>query len=256
MYDFLKTLAQPYPVLLIILGASILYAWCRRGARRRALVIITVAWTAIFLMSVPLVAQAMFASLTQQYPPPDHLPSDVEAIVTFGGGITPPAKFRDRAQVDGTSYGRCLHTAAIYQYLEGCPVIVCGGPSRRVVERTPVAEVMRDMLAHFGVAQDDIILDDRSLSTYENAVNAARLLRDRNLKKAVLVTDSRHMPRAVMCFRKQGVQVIPAPSDYGTREVRPPLYERIVPTTGSLVASHKVFHEWLAMLWYWIHGRI
>jgi len=124
------------------------------------------------------------------------------------------------------------------------------------VERTPVAEVMRDMLVHFGVAQGDIILDNESLSTYENAVNAAKLLRDRNLKKAVLVTDSRHMPRAVICFRKQGVQVIPAPSDYSTKRVRPPLYEMIVPTSDSLVASHKVFHEWLGMLWYWIHGRI
>jgi len=216
----------------------------------------TVTWTAIFLISVPLVAQAMFASLTQQYPPPEDLPPDIDAIVTFGGGIQPPAQFRHRAQVDGTSYGRCLHTVAIYQYLEGRPVIVCGGPSRRVVERTPVAEVMRDMLVHFGVAQGDIILDNESLSTYENAVNAAKLLRDRNLKKAVLVTDSRHMPRAVICFRKQGVQVIPAPSDYSTKRVRPPLYEMIVPTSDSLVASHKVFHEWLGMLWYWIHGRI
>ena len=216
----------------------------------------TLTWAAIFLISVPLVTQAMFASLTEQYPPPDDLPPDVEAIVTFGGGIEPPAQFRSRAQVDGSSYGRCLHTVAIYHHLEGRPVIVCGGPSRQVVERTPVAEVMRDMLVDFGVAQGDIILDDESLSTHENAVNAAKLLRDRNLKKAVLVTDSRHMPRAVMCFRKQGVQVIPAPSDYSTKRVPPPLYEMIVPSSDSLVASHQVFHEWLGMFWYWIHGRV
>ena len=256
MYEFLRTVAQPYPVLLITLGASIAYAWCKRKVHRRALVLMTVTWTAILLLSMPLVTQAMFASLTQKHAPPEDLPADVDAIVTLGGGLSPPAQFRDRAQVDGSSYGRCLHTVAIYKYLEGRPVIVCGGPSRRVVERTPVAEVMADMLTHFGVARDDIILDDESLSTYENAVNAAKLLRDRNLKKTVLVTDSRHMPRAVMCLRKQGVQVIPAPSDYSTKKVDPPFYEMIVPSSGSLVASHKVFHEWLGMLWYWIHGRI
>ena len=64
------------------------------------------------------------------------------------------------------------------------------------------------------------------------------------------------MPRAVMCFRKQGVDVIPAPSDFSLGRVKPPLYEALIPSSGGLRATDKAFHEWLGMGWYWFHGRI
>jgi uncharacterized SAM-binding protein YcdF (DUF218 family) len=199
----------------------------------------------------------MLDSLTQRYAPPDELPADADAIVTLGGGIVPPAQFRTDPEVDSVSFGRCLHTAAVYKRLNASPaVIVSGGPSWRLPNGPTVAEVMRDTLVKFGVKKSDVITENEAQTTYENAANVAKILRERKLKKALLITDSRHMPRAVLCFRKQGVEVIPLPSDYSPRDVKPPLVETLVPTSDGLRASHKTFHEWFGMAWYWFHGRI
>src|SRR5262249_37927778 len=53
-----------------------------------------------------------------------------------------------------------------------------------------------------------------SRTTYENAVESARLLNDRDMPRVVLVTDAAHLRRAVACFRKQGLDVIPCGSHY------------------------------------------
>ena len=256
MYEFAKTIVQPYSVLMFVMGCTLLYIWFRRDVGRKPLLLITVVWLAIFAISAPVVSSALLDTLRLEYSPPAELPADVDAIVTLGGGISPPAQFRDDPQVDGVSFGRCLHTAAIYEHLGKCTIIVSGGPSRRVPGGPTVAEVMRDTLVKFGVAKGDIVIETDSLSTYENAVNSSKVLKDLDLKKAVLVTDSRHMPRAVMCFRKQGVDVVPAPSDFSFERAPSPLYETAIPSSGGLRGSHKAFHEWLGMAWYWFHGRI
>jgi uncharacterized SAM-binding protein YcdF (DUF218 family) len=144
----------------------------------------------------------------------------------------------------------------LYRQLGGRQVVVCGGPSDDLADGPSVAEVMRDTLVKFGVSEADVLIEKRSLSTYENARNVRQLLEEQGIEKVVLVTDSRHMPRSVMCFRKQGIDVVPAASDFRPTEIPPPLYELLLPSSGGLKASRKTFHEWLGMAWYWIHGRI
>ena len=48
----------------------------------------------------------------------------------------------------------------------------------------------------------------------KNAVNTYHILEPMGIKKIILVTSAAHMPRAVALFEHQGLEVIPAPTDY------------------------------------------
>jgi uncharacterized SAM-binding protein YcdF (DUF218 family) len=256
MYDFAKSIANPYPLLLILIGVSMLRAWRRRGQGRRALLLAAVAWTGLLVVSFPAFSRWLMGNLERQFPPPESLPLDVDVIVTLGGGIDPPGPFRSYPEVDGSSFTRCLQTAAIYDRLGGRTVVLCGGPSRRVAGGQCVAEVMKQTLLRFGLKEQDLLAETTSLSTYENATQAAELLRRHHLKKAILITHGRHMPRAVWCFRKQGIEVVPVPCDSRLGRLAPRLDERLVPSTQALEESCTAFQEGVALLWYRIHGRV
>jgi uncharacterized SAM-binding protein YcdF (DUF218 family) len=73
----------------------------------------------------------------------------------------------------------------------------------------------RAALAHartLGVDEAACVLEEESTNTLENAQHSATLLAARGVKKVVLVTDGFHLWRAVRCFRRYGIEPIPAAS--------------------------------------------
>lgn len=66
---------------------------------------------------------------------------------------------------------------------------------------------MRDIAVASGVAEEAMLLDARSTSTFENARESARLMRAHGLATALLVSEGYHLPRARLLFRLHGVTV-------------------------------------------------
>jgi uncharacterized SAM-binding protein YcdF (DUF218 family) len=66
---------------------------------------------------------------------------------------------------------------------------------------------MRGMARAAGVPDAAMLLDMRSTSTFENAVETAQVLRDHGLSSVLLVSDGYHLPRARLLFRLCGVAV-------------------------------------------------
>lgn len=89
----------------------------------------------------------------------------------------------------------------------GIPVIVSGGG------RGPRSEacVMCEALLALGIDGARIVTEDASGSTLQNAINTARILRNRGKHRVYLVTSAFHMPRAKACFRTAGMMVEPRP---------------------------------------------
>jgi uncharacterized SAM-binding protein YcdF (DUF218 family) len=113
---------------------------------------------------------------------------------------------------------------------------------------------MRSFLVEHGVAEEWIVLEDRSRNTFENARDTANLLHRDNVTTVVLVTDAIHLPRAVRCFEAQRLQVIPSGVRYRATGFEPGLHE-FLPSAAAAAANQQVLHEWLGMAWYWMNGR-
>jgi len=144
-----------------------------------------------------------------------------------------------------------MYAANLYE-TNPLPVLLCGGnPGPPYTES--FARTMGSVLAKSGVPEDSIWLEERSSSTYENAVFAAGLLRTKHIRKILLVTNAYHMLRAERCFRKQGFEVIPGPVKF--QQVTWDL-DDLIPNPRAIQQSERVLHEIGGLAWYALRGRI
>ena len=81
----------------------------------------------------------------------------------------------------------------------------------------------------------------------------AQLLRERGLNRVLLVTSASHMPRSVAVFRKQGLEIIPSPTDVQV-VARPFTLIQILPGLGALEYSNTALKEWFGLMTYRLRG--
>jgi uncharacterized SAM-binding protein YcdF (DUF218 family) len=245
----------PIPVFLWLLGIAALAAlWVRRQEKRRRLLVLTVAFLLLTLYCMPVTGQLLLRPLEAPYPPLAHRPEGIQAIVVLGGGVRASEGEGLPALPDEAGMHRCLRAAEMYHQGPPCPVLVSGGRPDPNRPEPPCSHVMHDLLLRLGVSAADVVEEDTSANTYENAVESVRILRERGLARVVLVTDASHLERAVRCFRKQGVDPVPCGCLYRTLNFEGTVKD-FLPDPGQTRAAHAALHEWLGLAWYALRGR-
>ena len=112
---------------------------------------------------------------------------------------------------------------------------------------------MAELLIKEGVKQEHIQQEKRSRNTYENAKYTAELLHKTGISRIVLVVEADSMLRAEWCFRRQGIDVVPAP--FAHRELSGSIAE-IFPAWNSLRGNERTLHELGGLAWYKLRGWI
>ena len=195
----LRELLLP-PASLVALGALGLLLGRRRPRLGAAL--LAGSWLALWLLSTPRIAVALYHA-SERYPALGiRAPLDADAIVVLGGG----GSRADSAEWGGTTlleggWDRAAY-AAMLARRSGLPVLVSSHGRD--------ADALRDALrAQFGVEARWV--DRDAGDTFENAAGAGRILLPARLSRIVLVTHSNHMARALDEFEHAGFRCVPAP---------------------------------------------
>ncbi|BAN27712.1 putative uncharacterized protein (plasmid) [Caballeronia insecticola] len=121
-------------------------------------------------------------------------------IIVLGGGtqydrhrhLIPMGDSATRIDLAASLYKRCIETE------KECVVLVTGGNPQRHTQSE--ADLYGGLLLDAGVKRSDLILENKSLNTYENARNTEKILRSRQYDTSVLITSSLHMRRALLTF--------------------------------------------------------
>ena len=255
MHGFLVELFNPYPMLLLVMGLGLARLWWKRRETRGRLLLATVPVAVLVLLSLQPVEFLAFGTLEWKHKPLATRPADAQAIVVLAGGARPSNSWRLQPELDSESMYRCLGAARLYHQGKPCPVLVSGGKSDSSEPGPPSSPVMRNFLVELGVNESDLIIEDGSRTTYENAVESRKILETRGIKRIVLVTDAVHMVRAAGCFRRQGLEVVPAACHHQSTSYTFAAQD-LIPSARSLQSGEQVWHEWFGLLWYWIQGRI
>jgi uncharacterized SAM-binding protein YcdF (DUF218 family) len=108
-------------------------------------------------------------------------------------------------------------------------------------EPTEAALTVR-MLASWGIDPARLVAEERARNTHENAVECARIVRERGWRRVLLVTSAYHMPRALGCFRAVGLEPDALPVDWRGASSRLSV-ARIVPRAKALGTSGDALRE-------------
>jgi uncharacterized SAM-binding protein YcdF (DUF218 family) len=217
-------------------------------SRRLRSVLLVTAFTALYLTSAPFIADLLMRQV-ERYPAlkaHEISANNADAIVVLGGG-----RRSDAAEYGGDTVSALLlervRYAAYLAARTGLPVIPSGGQFR--AGQIPEAVLAKKVLeAEFHIAVSDI--EDRSRTTWENALFTAELLQRKGIGRVYLVTHAMHMPRSVDVFRDAGVEVIPAPTAFYHKIDDVNELSDWTPSAKAIRASSMALHELLGILWY------
>ena len=206
---------------------------------------------ALLLFAWPPVDWLLSRPLENRYSKRPFQAKPTEAIVVLAAGVTPARNYRPFAVPDEETFERCEFAAWLYKNWQGVPVLASGGPGRSGAR--PFASTMRELLLQSGVPTDMIWTEEHSQSTHENALYSAEILRQHGVHNIALVVEAQSMPRAEATFRKQGLFVVPAPSEFrhfGS------LADELIPSWRAIQRNEITLHEVLGLAWYWLHSWV
>ncbi len=130
------------------------------------------------------------------------LDEDIEYMIILGAGLS-------RNGMSPALINRLNKGLEILTNYPNIKVIVSGG--KGLHEKEIEAEIMKDFLIYHGVNHGNIIVEDKSSSTYENFIFSKKLIKP-EIKKIFIVTSSFHTFRAKMIAKRTGIIPISIPA--------------------------------------------
>lgn len=178
-------------------------------------------------------------------------------IVLTGGMIKMPNLRSDHPGL-GNHADRFLQAYLLYKAGKVDKILISGATNlSRMRLRQDDGQQAARLLRQWGVPGEDIILENSSRNTYENAVNTAEILKKRFPgKPCILITSAFHLRRAVGCFNKAGIQLDTFPADFYGEELIPTLRNCLRPDPETFGYAHLLWREWIGYLTYRVAGYI
>ena len=242
--------ATPLTVGLVLLLAGIVIAARRQrkslpvGRWGVALVSVALAW--LWLWSTPLMTRMIGLPLERLYPPQlaETMP-EADAILLLGGGMGANTNAVPYAEMWSPA-DRVWHAARLFK-AERAPKITLSGGG--------VKETTVPLLKDFGVPEETLVYFEDAKNTEDEARMIAEYFKNEGVEnpKLLLVTSAWHMRRAEWLFKRAGLDVVPAATDYESTvrfEGESIGFTDFLPDAGSLFGNASLFKEHFA---YWCY---
>lgn len=173
------------------------------------------------------------------------------AIVLLGAGTE---KVADDNSLEPGEFanGRLLKALELYlsckQHGAYCMILISGGDAQK--HGASEASVYSSALRRLGVDSADLVLEERSMNTWQNAQFSSALLSARHLDTEYLVSSGIHLRRAVLYFAHFGIHATAVRGDY-VRAVSSP-----VPLAYNLLLTDVAWHEYVGVLRYYLYEEM
>ena len=245
-----------YPLnltLLLIVFAGLFYLFQQK---KLAISFILAAIGILWVSATPPLSDYLIKNLESQHRP--FKASDAptaDAILILGGAVAIPHTPRVDLELVGSS-DRVRYAGQLYKENKAGKIVIAGGnifPKRDIRGE---AYYIAQLLMEWGVPEVDILFEEKSRNTYENALYIKPLLESSNLSKVLLVTSATHMPRAFAVFSAQDVDVIAAPTDILMTNTYTPGIFNWIPTAGALNNTTAALKEYMGWYYYRLRGYL
>jgi uncharacterized SAM-binding protein YcdF (DUF218 family) len=190
--------------------------------------------------------------LEDRFPAITTSPERVDGIVVLGGAIDELTSL-DRGTPTLTGAANRITTfVMLAQRYPEAKLVFTGGSGEINQGVSNEAKYARILFGQLGLPPDRVIFEDKSRTTWENAVNAYELVKPEPGERWILLTSASHIPRAVGVFRRIGWTVLPWPVGYQSRDH----IGRYAQSMGrKLEVLDWATHEWIGLAVYFLEGR-
>jgi uncharacterized SAM-binding protein YcdF (DUF218 family) len=238
---------SPIAWVLALLAAALLL---RRRPRAPA-ALAALAFALLWLASAAPLANRLMAAVEAGAASTWRPEARYDAVVVLSGAIDAAAS---RASGRPELMAAADRIAVAFELLrEGRArvALLSGGPVAREPGEKGEAALTAELLARWGIPRERLLVEDESRNTHENAAASARIVRERGFRSVLLVTSAAHLPRALGCFRREGLAPDALAVDRRAGDGRG---ESWLPRAGPLAQTSEAVRELLGRLAYWIAG--
>lgn len=228
-------------LLLIVLGVRI-------GRGVAAVALATLALTALSPLG-----NALLTPLERRFPEMNYPDQNIDGIIVLGGSYDSVSHAYASVIVleeDTEPMAVMVDLARRYPQAK---IIFSGGTSPSGGPGPSEAAIVKGYFVSFGIPAERISIEERSLTTEENAKFTAQMVHPTPASRWLLVTSAYHMPRAIGAFRKAGFNVLPFSVGQRTHGWRQ-LWWPASTATGNLRRLDVAVHEWIGLIYYRLSG--
>jgi len=248
---------MPLPVCLGIVAAGVLLLWFTRR-QRAGRWLVTIGLALLTLFSYSGVANLFIRPLENDYhpllvegrtDPLDGKARSARFIVVLGGGHFLDRQLPPNTELSEMTLARLIEALRLKRQLPAAKVILSGGFGRDVLTH---ARLMADTAVELGFSREDLVLEQRTFDTAEEARFISALV---GSDPFILVSSASHLPRAVALFRKQGREPLPSPTGFTTVDVPVDMGD-FFPTSSGISKLERAWHEYLGRVWSRMRGQL
>ena len=240
-----------YPASLLFVGLVAILVFYRRRYTRWGLAFILLLF---YSLSAPITVLPLVRWLEGPRPGPEALRPHYDVAIVLTGMVN----------LRSSSAGRIEFNESVERILEGISLVkrgiadklfIVGGSGHPFDRRASEARVLRTFALEFGLHDEQVLTEEFSRNTYENAVQATEIIRAAPYRDLVLITTALHMHRAAAAFHKQGLFPDLYPVDFQSSRGGMTIFS-LIPSARSLDIMTAVIHELVGIATYRLQGYI
>lgn len=189
----------------------------------------------------------------ENYPIPDiSKPYQIGVVLGGIGKIDPTNKRIEFIN----SADRLLKAIELYHQKKIKKILITGGSGSVLHPEDKEAMYIYQYLKNINIPDSDIIIENESKNTYENAVFTKKILDSLHIKDSiVLITSAYHLRRSVAVFKKQNYKhILPYPAERISGPRKFELDHCLLPHPDAMSTLYKYIHEWIGIIIYKLKG--
>jgi uncharacterized SAM-binding protein YcdF (DUF218 family) len=247
-------LILPLSVCTELLFIGVVLLWFTRK-QKAGKFFVTLALFLLVLVSFRTLPYYLLRPLENQYPPLNvdarntAMLSNIKWVVVLSGGHSANRQLPLSSRISNMSLTRLVEGIRLFKYYQGSKLILSGGD---YFDSTSDAEIMFQMAKVLSVHDNDMLIEKESKDTEDQARLVQHMVGN---ERFILVTSASHMVRAVGLFRKEGMNPIPAPTDY-LMKTEGSTANNFYPNEEALYQTKTAVYEYMGILWAKMRGKM
>ncbi|TDT69716.1 uncharacterized SAM-binding protein YcdF (DUF218 family) [Hypnocyclicus thermotrophus] len=173
---------------------------------------------------------------------------NIDIYVVLGSGINDyaPLNFNTNGTPTRAALARIVESIRLYN-ISKKKIIFSGGIvfNGKISE----AEIYKKIAIDLGVNTNDILIETKSKTTYENLKNIKEILNNYNYKKIGLITSAIHMNRAINSAKKLKLDILAFPCDYHSRYTSYNI-SSFIPSYDNMKYIRDAIWEYIGVIYY------